>query len=97
MKEKIKEKFNEAKEYVINNKENIITGCFVTAICWGTAAICGRYIGEYIAKINTAVYHKGVQKGMSDFYVMMVTDNADKPEVIKSLVDFELKHTVDGK
>lgn len=97
MKEKIKEKFNEAKEYVINNKETIITDCVLAAICFGTATICGRYIGKYIVKSNAAAYSNGWQNGMSNFYIMMVNDNVDKPEIIKSLVDFGLKYTVNGK
>ena len=93
MKEKIKQKLNAAKEYVIDYKDDIIVFCAASAVSIATGAICGRIIGQHISNTNTMSYRNGWQKGMTDFYNRMLTDNVDNAEVVKALVDFQAKNT----
>ena len=55
MKEEIKQKLNAAKEYVIDNKDDIIAFCAAAAVSIATGAICGKIIGD---DINTLFVFK---------------------------------------
>ena len=87
MKEETKQKLNKVKEFVHDNKhviENglLLTGCFVL----------GRCIGNGIANCINGAYNKGFDQGMNCCFNLMLNENADKSEVIKALVDFNIKH-----
>ena len=89
MKEETKQKLNKVKEFVHDNKhiiENglLLTGCFVL----------GRCIGNGMAKCMNNAHQNGIDQGMNCCYNLMLNENADKPEVIKALVDFNIKHCV---
>ena len=89
MKEETKQKLNEVKEFVHDNKrviENglLLTGCFVL----------GRCIGNGIANGINNVYSKGFDQGMNSCFNLMMNENAENSEVIKALVDFNIKHCV---
>lgn len=92
MKEETKQKLNEAKEYVIDHKDDIIAFCATAAVSIATGAICGKVIGQHIYNTNAMSYKNGWQKGMTDFYNRMLTDNMDNAEVVKALVDFRSKN-----
>ena len=92
MKEKTKQKLNEAKEYVIEHKGDIIAFCAAASVSFATGAICGKLIGQHISNTITISYRNGWQKGMTDFYNRMLTDNVDNAEVVKALVDFQSKN-----
>lgn len=93
MKEETKLVLNKVKEIVVEHKQDIITFCAVSAIAASTGAICGRYMGQCIGRANAVAYKNGWQKGMTDFYSNMMTDNFDNAEVVKALVDFNKTHT----
>ena len=93
MKEEIKQKLNAAKEYVIDNKDDIIAFCATAAVSIATGAVCGKIIGQHISNTNAMSYRNGWQKGMTDFHDRMLSDNVDKPEVVKALVEFQNNHT----
>lgn len=93
MKEETKQKLNEAKEYAIEHKGDIIAFCGAAVGAFAVGRACGTVIGKYINMTNAEAYRNGWQKGMSDFYNHMLTDNIDKPEVVKALVDFQAKNT----
>lgn len=93
MKEETKQKLNEAKEYVVEHKGDIIAFCATTAVAVAVGRACGTVIGKYIGMTNAEAFRNGWQKGMSDFYNHMLSDNVDKPEVVKALVDFQNNHT----
>ena len=87
MKEETKQKINKVKEFVHDNKhaiENVLllTGCFVL----------GRCIGNGIDNCIKGAYKKGFDQGMNCCFNLMLNENADKSEVIKALVDFNIKH-----
>ena len=87
MKEETRQKLNKVKEFVHDNKhviENglLLTGCFVL----------GRCIGNGIANCINGTYKKGFDQGMNCCFNLMLNENADKSEVIKALVDFNIKH-----
>ena len=87
MKEETKQKLNKVKEFVHDNKhiiENglLLTGCFVL----------GRCIGNGIANFINGTYKKGFDQGMNCCFNLMLNENADKSEVIKALVDFNIKY-----
>ena len=87
MKEETKQKLNEVKEIVHDNKrviENglLLAGCFVL----------GRCIGNGIVNCINGTYKKGFDQGMNCCFNLMLNENADKSEVIKALVDFNIKH-----
>ena len=89
MKEETKQKLNEVKEFVHDHKSTIengllLTGCFVL----------GRCIGNGIANCINGMYDKGFDQGMNCCFNLMLNENADKSEVIKALVDFNIKHCV---
>ena len=87
MKEETKQKINEVKEFVHDNKYVIENGLFL-ACCF----VLGRCIGNGIANGMESMYHKGFDQGMNSCFNLMMNENADKPEVIKALVDFNIKH-----
>ena len=93
MKEETKQKLNEVKEYVIEHKSDIIAFCATTVVAVSAGHVCGTIIGKYINMTNAESYRNGWQKGMSDFYDYMLSDNVDKPEVVKALVDFQARNT----
>ena len=87
MKEETKQKLNEAKEFVRDNKtliENglLLAGCFVL----------GRCIGNGIANTINIVYHKGFNQGMNRCFNLMINENVENSEVLKALVDFNIEH-----
>ena len=89
MKEETKQKLNEAKEFASEHKSIIETGLWIAG-CF----VLGRCIGNGIANGVDYVYNKGFDQGMNCCYNLMMNENADKPEVIKALVDFNIKHCV---
>ena len=89
MKEETKQKLNEAKEFVHENKDLIYSGLYLAG-CF----ILGRCIGNGIANCMNNAYRNGIDQGMCSCYNLMINENADKPEVIKALVDFNIKHCV---
>ena len=93
MKEEIKQKLNAAKEYVIDNKDDIITFCATAAVSIATGAVCGKIIGQHISNTNAMSFRNGYQRGMTYFHDRMLTDNVNNPEVVKALVDFQAKNT----
>ena len=93
MKEETKQKLNEAKEYVVEHKGDIIAFCATVVVAIAAGHVCGTVIGKYINMTNAEAYRNGWQKGMTDFHDRMLSDNVDKPEVVKALVDFQNNHT----
>ena len=93
MKEEIKQKLNNAKEYVIEHESDIIAFCATAVLAYATGRVCGTIIGKYINTTNTEAFRNGWQKGMTDFHDRMMVDNVNNPEVVKALVDFQAKNT----
>ena len=93
MKEEIKQKLNNAKEYVIEHEGDIIAFCANAVLAYATGRVCGTIIGKYINTTNTEAFRNGWQKGMTDFHDRMMVDNVNNPEVVKALVDFRDKYT----
>ena len=93
MKEEIKQKLNNAKEYVIDHKSDIIAFCTTTVVAVAAGHVCGTIIGKYINTTNAEAFKNGWQKGMTDFHDRMLSDNVNNPEVVKALVDFQTKNT----
>ena len=93
MKEEIKQKLNNAKEYVIEHEGDIIAFCATAVLGYATGRVCGTIIGKYINTTNTEAFRNGWQKGMTDFHDRMMVDNVNNPEVVKALVDFQAKNT----
>lgn len=87
MKEETKQKLNEVKEFVHDNKNLIenglwFAGCFVLGHC----------IGNGIANTINSVYRKGFDQGMNCCFNLMMNENVENSEVLKALVDFNIKH-----
>lgn len=93
MKEKTKQKLNEAKEYVVEHKGDIITYCATAVVAVAVGRACGTVIGKYINITNAEAYRNGWQKGMSDFWNRMMRDNIENAEVVKALVEFQDRNT----
>ena len=93
MKEKTKQKLNEAKEYVVEHKSDIITYCATAVLSVAVGRACGTVIGKYINMTNAEAYRNGWQKGMSDFHNRMLRDNIENAEVVKALVEFQDRNT----
>ena len=93
MKEKTKQKLNEAKEYVVEHKGDIITYCATVVVAVAVGRACGTVIGKYINMTNAEAYRNGWQKGMSDFHNRMLRDNIENAEVVKALVEFQDRNT----
>lgn len=89
MKEETKQKLNEVKEFVSEHESIIATGLLIAG-----GFVFGSCIGNGIAKSMNNAYQNGIDQGMNCCYNLMVNENADKPEVIKALVDFNIKHCV---
>ena len=87
MKEETKQKLNKAKEFVSEHESIITTGLWVAG-CF----ILGSCIGHGIDNCVNNAYRNGIDQGMNCCYNLMINENADKPEVIKALVDFNIKH-----
>ena len=87
MKEETKQKLNEAKEFVREHKSIIENGLFLAG-CF----VLGRCIGNGIANCINGAYKKGFDQGMNRCFNLMLNENTDKSEVIKALVDFNIKH-----
>lgn len=87
MKEETKQKLKEVKEFVHDNKNLIenglwLAGCFVL----------GRCIGNGISNTIRYAYHRGFDQGMNCCFNLMMNENAENSEVLKALVDFNIKH-----
>lgn len=93
MKEETKQKLNDAKEYVVEHKEDIIAFCATAAIAVAFGSACGAMFGKYIGRTNAEAYRYGWQKGMSDFHDRMLRDNIENAEVVKALVEFQDRNT----
>ena len=93
MKEEIKQKLNNAKECVIENKSDIIAFSATTVVAVAAGHGCGTIIGKYSNMTNAEAVKNGWQKGMTDFHDRMLSDNVNNPEVVKALVDFQAKNT----
>ena len=93
MKEEIKQKLNNAKEYVIEHEGDIIAFCATAVVAVAAGHVCGTIIGKYINTTNAEAFRNGWQKGMTDFHDRMMVDNVNNPEVVKALVDFQAKNT----
>ena len=93
MKEETKQKLNEAKEYVIEHKGDIIAFCATAVVAVAAGYVCGTVIGKYINMTNVEAYRNGWQKGMSDFHDRMLRDNIENAEVVKALVEFQDRNT----
>ena len=83
MKEETKQKLDEVKEFVYEHKSIIenglwFAGCFVLGSC----------IGHGIE----SMYNKGFDEGMNCCFNLMINENTKNPEVLKALVDFNIKH-----
>ena len=93
MKEEIKQKLNNAKEYVIEHESDIIAFCVTAVVAVAAGHVCGTIIGKHINMTNAEAFRNGWQKGMTDFHDRMMVDNVNNPEVVKALVDFQAKNT----
>ena len=93
MKEEIKQKLNNAKEYVVEHESDIIAFCATTVIAVAAGRVCGTIIGKYINTTNTEAFSNGWQKGMTDFHDRMLRDNIENAEVVKALVEFQDRNT----
>ena len=87
MKEKTKRKLNDAKEFVHDHKDQIV------AVAWLAGCyLIGNRIGHGIANGMESMYHKGFDQGMNCCYNLMINENTKNPEVLKALVDFNIRH-----
>ena len=93
MKEETKQKLNEAKEYVVEHKGDIIAFCATAVVAIAAGHVCGTVIGKYINMTNAEAFRNGWQKGMSDFHDRMLRDNIENAEVVKALVEFQDRNT----
>ena len=83
MKEETRQKLNEAKEFVREHKSIIENGLFLAG-CF----VLGRCIGNGMKY----VHNRGFDQGMNSCFNLMLNENAENSEVIKALVDFNIKH-----
>ena len=93
MKEEIKQKLNNTKEYIIEHESDIIVFCANAALAFVIGRVCGTIIGKYINTTNAEAFSNGYQRGMTYFHDRMLTDNVNNPEVVKALVVFQDKYT----
>lgn len=89
MKEETKQKLDYVKEFVYDHKSMIENGLFLAG-CF----VLGRCIGNGIANSMKYVYNRGFDQGMNSCFNLMINENAENSEVIKALVDFNIKHCV---
>lgn len=87
MKEETKQKLNEVKEFVHDHKSTIEYGLFLAG-CF----VLGRCIGNGMAKCMNNAYQNGIDHGMNCCFNLMINENAENSEVLKALVDFNIKH-----
>ena len=87
MKEETKQKLNKAKEFVREHKSIIEAGLWIAG-CY----IIGNRIGHGIANSMKYMYNKGFDQGMNCCFNLMINENTKNPEVLKALVDFNIKH-----
>lgn len=87
MKEETKQKLGTAKEFVKEHKSMIEAGLWIAG-----SLIIGRSIGRGISNGMESMYHKGFDQGMNCCYNLMINENTKNPEVLKALVDFNIKH-----
>lgn len=87
MKEETKQKLGTAKEFVKEHKSMIEAGLWIAG-----SLIIGRSIGHGISDGMESMYHKGFDQGMNCCYNLMINENTKNPEVLKALVDFNIKH-----
>lgn len=89
MKEETKQKLNEVKEFVHDNKNLIENGLFLIG-CFAF----GKLIGNSFVAISNARAANAYQIGVNACWDQLIVDNADNPEFIKILSDFAVKHPV---
>nr|DAG63469.1 MAG TPA: hypothetical protein [Caudoviricetes sp.] len=87
MRDETKQKLGNVKEFMREHKSQIeyvayIAGCY----------LLGNRIGHGIANGMESMYHKGFDQGMNCCYNLMINENTKNPEVLKALVDFNIKH-----
>ena len=87
MKEETKQKLGTAKEFVKEHKSMIEAGLWIAG-----SLIIGHSIGRGIADGMESMYHKGFDQDMNCCYNLMINENVKNPEVLKALVDFNIKH-----
>ena len=87
MKDETKQKLNEAKEFVSEHESIIATGLWIAG-CF----VFGRCIGNGIANSMKYVYNRGFDQGMNCCFNLMINENVENSEVLKALVDFNIKH-----
>lgn len=87
MKEETKQKLGTAKEFIKEHKSQIATGLWLVG-----GYLIGSRIGNGIASGMESMYHKGFDQGMNCCYNLMINENVKNPEVLKALVDFNIKH-----
>lgn len=83
MKEETKQKLGTAKEFVKEHKSQIEAGLWIAG---------SLIIGHGIANGMESMYRKGFDQGMNCCYNLMINENVKNPEVLKALVDFNIKH-----
>ena len=89
MKEETKQKLDGVKEFVYDHKIIIENGLFLAG-CF----VLGRCIGNGLANGIKSMYHKGFDQGMNSCFNLMMNENSENSEVLKALVDFNIKHCV---
>ena len=87
MKEETKQKLNRVKEFVHDHKDQVVTVAWLAG-CY----LIGNRIGHGIVNGMESMYHKGFDQGMNCCYNLMINENVKNPEVLKALVDFNIKH-----
>ena len=87
MKEETKQKLNGVKEFVHDHKDQVV------AVAWLAGCyLIGNRIGHGIANGMESMYHKGFDQGMNCCFNLMINENVKNPEVLKALVEFNIKH-----
>lgn len=87
MKEETKQKLSEVKEFMYNHKSQIEMGLWLVG-CY----LIGNRIGNGIANVMESMHQKGFDQGMNCCYNLMINENTKNPEVLKALVDFNIKY-----
>ena len=89
MKEETKQKLNEVKEFVYENKDRICSGLYLVG-CF----TFGKLIANSFVAISNARAVNAYQVGVDACWDQLIVDNQDNPEFIKMLSDFAVKHPV---
>lgn len=89
MKEKttMKEKLNKARDWYYDHEDGVLTVAYFAG-CFAFGGLIGRGIGNAINNQFSNVREKGV----GDCFYSLMKDNAENPEVIKALVDWNSKY-----